>query len=70
MDEKEKLRKKLCEPFDGLKTETVDELEKMADEYALSFVNWIVEFQKIKGILFRKDFSTKELLTIFKGIKQ
>ena len=61
---KYKLKKTLSKDF------TINDLEKIADEYALDFVNWIVEFQKIKGILFRKDFSTNELLNIFKQINE
>ena len=59
---KDKLKKTLSKDF------TINDLEKIADEYALDFVNWIVEFQKIKGILFKKDFSTEELLSVFKQI--
>lgn len=34
------LKEKLCEPFDGLKIETVNKLERIADDYAIEFVEW------------------------------
>lgn len=34
------LREKLCLPFDGLPTETIDKLEKIVDEFAIEFAEW------------------------------
>ncbi len=34
------LKEKLCEPFGGLKTETVNELETIADEFAIQYAEW------------------------------
>ena len=68
------LKEKLCEPFGGLKTETVNELEQIADEFAIEFANWThnlrnecekdsAEYNKWKNI------SNKELLEIYKKEK-
>ena len=36
-----KLREKICEPFGGLSNNTANELEKIADEYAIEFAEWV-----------------------------
>ena len=73
------LRQKLCDPFGGLKTETADQLEKIADEYAIAFTDWCEDDyypSSEKGIWFdspdfdnAKQFLTKELLQIYKEKK-
>ena len=55
------LRQQLCEPFDGLKNETIDELEKIAENFAIGFVEWCENL----GID-HCDKTTKELLEIYK----
>ncbi len=37
------LKEKLCEPFDGLRTETADKLEVIADDYAIEFADWVID---------------------------
>lgn len=60
-----KLREKLCEPLGGLSNNTANELEKIADEYAVDFAKWFVDSAgKPKG-----DWSANELLQIFKKEK-
>ena len=68
------LRQKLCEPFGGLLKETASELEKIADDYAIDFLDfaknetdfdhWATKFD-YKGMLY----TSKELLEIFKKEK-
>ena len=36
-----KLREKLCEPFDGLNKTTVSELEKIVEDFAIGFAEWL-----------------------------
>jgi hypothetical protein len=73
------LRQKLCDPFGGLKTETADQLEKIADEHAIAFTNWCEDYyypSSSKGIWFDKPdfdsanrYTTGELLKIYKQKK-
>ena len=64
------LRFKLCEPFDGLRTETANQLEQIADEYAIGFADWFKEqtnnqpkgFDR-KSLVYK---TTAELLEIYK----
>ena len=73
------LKEKLCEPFGGLKTETANELEQIADDYAIEFVEWITNEKSKYAIMYgnqqkrfatvRKDYTTKQLLEIFKKEK-
>ena len=75
------LKEKLCEPFDGLKIETANKLEKIADDYTIEFAEWIDDFyyqhdvQKNKYARSRQDFidgevfRIKDLLKIFKKEK-
>ena len=55
-----------------------DKLEKIADDYAIEFVEWltnekskyaIMYGQKIRFSTFKKDYTTEELLKIFKKEK-
>jgi hypothetical protein len=55
------LRQKLCDPFGGLRTETADQLEQIADEFAIGFADWL---QKNDG-----SASYKELLEMYKKEK-
>ena len=34
------LKDKLCELFGGLKTETLNDLEQIADDFAIGFAEW------------------------------
>jgi len=38
------LREKLASPFDGLRTETLNELEKIADDYAIGFKEFVDDY--------------------------
>lgn len=40
---KKDLRFLLCEPFDGLRKETVDELENVVKDFSLSFISFLRE---------------------------
>jgi hypothetical protein len=70
------LKFKLCEPFGGLRTETADQLEQIADEHAIEFADWldsdeattlILDLQMVGDL--PKTPKTKELLQIFKKEK-
>ena len=63
------LKEKLCEPFGGLKTETVNELEKITDDFAIGFADWMIcKAEKYNSYLcLIKDY--KELLEIYKKEK-
>ena len=70
------LKEKLCEPFGGLKTETVNELEQIADEFAIDFAEWCDEnYFRIGSTSFWAEslfdekaiaYKTEELLEIYK----
>ena len=71
------LKEKLCEPFDGLRTETADKLEHIADDYAIEFAEWLANskysynfgikmFQHWNKEIYK---SSGELLEIFKKEK-
>lgn len=58
------IKEKLCEPLGKFYTETSKELEQIADDYAVSFADWLTynrENNYTKSI--------KELLEIFKKEK-
>jgi hypothetical protein len=59
------LREKLCDPFNGLLTETVDELERIAEEFAIGFAEWLLTTSH-----FIQMFDSKELLEIYKKEKK
>jgi len=52
------LKEKLAKPFGGLRTETLNELETIADNYADAFGNWLRENDN-------EDLLISELLEIF-----
>lgn len=56
------LREKLCQPFDGLLTETIDKLEKIVDEFSIGFAEWNHEH----GRFIQENLTTKQLLEIYK----
>ena len=56
------LKEKLCEPFGGLKTETVNELEQIADDFAIGFAKWLLN----ERTGFNRETETKKLLEIYK----
>ena len=58
------LKEKLCEPFGGLKTETVNELEQIADDFAIDFAEWFFDKNWNKNIL--STFEFKKQLEIYK----
>jgi len=45
------LREKLAAPFDGLRTETLNELEKIADDHAIGFAVWLCDAEDAKELL-------------------
>ena len=61
------IKQKLCEPFGGLKKETANELEKIADDYAIDFGEWIINIYYANPKWKYK--STNELLKEFKKEK-
>jgi len=61
------LKEKLCEPFGGLKTETVNELEQIVVDFAIDFADWIRVCQ-LKRRSYDFD-NIEELLTIYKEEK-
>ncbi len=42
------LKEKLCEPFGGLRNETANELERIADEFAIGFAKWLISSSVLK----------------------
>ena len=74
------LIQKLCEPFDGLRTETAKELEKITDDFAIGFAEWCVlwriQFADNKRNLYyyggvkTKEYTIQELLEIYKKEKE
>jgi hypothetical protein len=64
------LIQKLCEPFDGLRTETAKELEKITDDFAIGFAEWILnKAEKYNEYLYEIQ-DLKELLEIYKKEKE
>ena len=37
------LKEKLCHPFGGLRTDTLNELEKIAEDFTIGFMKWFYE---------------------------
>lgn len=70
------LRKKLCKPFGGLLTETVNELEKIVDNYVVDVIEWcttdearvVIQDLILVGEL-NKNYSAKDLLKVYKKEK-
>ena len=68
------LKEKLCEPFGGLKTETLNDLEQIADDFAVGFVEFSINYNyhPMHKVWIRCDkminekLSTKQLLEIYK----
>ena len=65
------LKEKLCEPFGGLKTETVNELEQITDDFAIGFAEWtFINFPNQYKVHQYKEkdgfYTTKKLLEIYK----
>ena len=59
------LKEKLCSPFDGLKKETADELEKTADDYLSEFAEWLSNsYHNLNWYVRNKK--TTELIETFK----
>lgn len=69
------LRTQLCKPFDGLRTETVDELEKICEDFAIGFGNYVDSTfyqHEIKKNCYAKceeDFHSGKTYTIKKLLK-
>lgn len=74
------LKEKLCEPFDGLRTETADKLEHIADDYAIKFFEWTMDYcvefydSTERGSIYKfsnhdNKYTNKELLEMFKKQK-
>lgn len=68
------LKFSLCEPFGGLRTETANELVKIADEHAIEFAEWLENLRSSEidtidyDLYLRHD--TKQLLKIYKKEKE
>ena len=71
------LRQKLCDPFGGLRTETADQLEQIADEHAIQFAKWCVYYTYHESFdcwikndnLKAERFTSNELICKFKKEK-
>ena len=68
------LKQKLCKPFGGLKTETVNELEVIVDDFTIGFTEWLANsyysynfgikmFEHRNKEIYK---TTKDLLQMFK----
>ena len=57
------LKEKLCKPFGGLKTETVNELEQIADDFAIGFAEYCLKFDNLKN---ESTYLIEQLLKIYK----
>jgi hypothetical protein len=70
------LQEKICEPFGGLKTETVNELEQIVVDFAIGFAEWMnktenrLGYHETKNRWYHFDsgkwITTKELLETYK----
>lgn len=66
-----KLREKLAKLFDGLRTETLNDLEQITDDFSVNFLDWfeknvnqLIDMNYIyKGLIYTDK---TELLQIFK----
>jgi hypothetical protein len=71
------LRQKLCDPFGGLRTETADQLEQIADEHAIEFAIFTKEYNYHSRFniwihsfnLVGKRFTSQDLIEKFKQEK-
>jgi hypothetical protein len=63
------LKEKFCEPFDGLKKETTDKLEKIADDYAIEFNSWMKKVDTQENAEKWFGYTDKDMLNIFKKEK-
>ena len=69
IEEKMTLKEKLCKPFGGLKTETVNELEQIADDFAIGFADWYLKKSEKYDSYLKLKNDTKKLLEIYKKEK-
>lgn len=60
------LKEKLCQPFDGLKIETANKLEKIADDYAIAFYNWMRKNDTPENAEKFFHYTDKDMLNVFK----
>lgn len=70
------LRQKLCDPFGGLRTETADQLEQIAEDFAIGFTKWCASDEAqslIKDLMLvgeiNKVLELKDLMKIYKKDK-
>ena len=71
------LRQKLCDPFGGLRTETADQLEQIAEEFAIEFAIFIQDYNYHKSHdvwlnsfnFLGKKFTSQDLIEKFKQEK-
>jgi hypothetical protein len=63
------LKEQICEPFGGLLSETANELEEIADGFAIGFAQWYEEEILAKGNYIIINKSKIELLKIYKKDK-
>lgn len=59
------LKEKICEPFGGLRTETANQLEQIADDFAIDFAEWMFNLT----IREWENESTDDLLRYYKKEK-
>lgn len=73
------LKKKLCEPFGGLRTETANQLETIAKVFAIGFAEWKDEnciyydgwnIRVPLGDKYSDVYTNEELLEIYKKEKE
>jgi hypothetical protein len=62
-----KLQEKLCVPIGRFISHTAEELEEIADEFAIGFAEWLV-IRYNEDIIY-DEYTTKELLEIYKKEK-
>ena len=58
-----KLEEKICQPFDGLKKETLKEVIKIIDDFSIEFVEWFLLYENIK---FDDKMNLEEVLELYK----
>jgi len=59
------LKEKICEPFGGLRTETANQLEQIADDFAIDFAEWMFNLT-IREL---ENEATDDLLRYYKNEK-
>ena len=63
-----KLQEKLCVPIGRFVSHTAEELEEIAEEFAIGFTDWCVKNELFYSIQYGR-IETKELLELYKKQK-